>query len=515
MHSSPDSEFDYVVVGGGTAGCITAARLAEDPAVTVALLEAGPPDQGDIRVLELKRCVEVMGSELDWDYWVEPQELGNRDVRFNRARVLGGCSSHNAAIAFKAPDYDLRIWEELGATGWGPEGCGPYFDRVWEKLHCEYGCVDNEWEQSAIEACVEAGYPRVELGRRDVDEGAGFFLLHKQGIYRTSSSISYLHSLDRLPENLALMCDTEADRLLLEGRRAVGVDTRRGPVYARREVIVACGVVNSPKLLLLSGIGPAEHLRDVGIDVVCDLPVGEHLLDHHEGVVMWESTAQVPLESAQDWECGVYAKSDPSLAVPDLLMPMGPVPYDLYTTAYGCPTCELGRGFAMAPYVLRPRSEGWVRLRSQMVEDKPLIDPRYHTDPEGHDTRVLLFGMRLARKLATMPALRDWVKRELAPGSQVRDDSAEFVEFARRTGNTTYHPVGTCRMGAVDDGRAVVGPDLRVKGIASLRVADSSIFPTHVGVNPAVTGMMIGEKAADLVRGRSAKREIAAAGTAV
>jgi choline oxidase len=508
VHSS-FAEFDYVIVGGGTAGCITAARLAEDSGTTVALLESGPSDEGDERVLELRRCVEVMGSELDWDYWVEPQELGNRDVRVNRARVLGGCSSHNAAIAFKAPDHDLRIWEELGAEGWGPEGCAPYFDRVFERVHCEYGCVDNEWEQSAVEAAVEAGYARVEMGREDVGEGAGFFLLHKQGTRRTSSSISYLHPLDRLPSNLAVVCDTEAIRLILDDQlAAVGAETTRGPFMARREVIVAAGVINGPKLLMLSGIGPGSHLQELGIPVRADLPVGEHLLDHHEGVVQWESTAQVPLESAQDWECGVFAKSDPSLAAPDLLMPMGPVPYDLFTVGWGCPTAPLGRAFAMAPHVLRPRSEGWVRLLSPDPADKPLIDPRYHTDPEGHDTRVLLFGMRLARRLATMPSLRDWVKRELAPGSHVADDSDEMIEFMRRTGNTTYHPVGTCRMGAVDDARTVVGPDLCVKGVQRLRVADSSIFPSHTGCNPAVTGMMIGEKAADIVRGRSARSAV-------
>jgi choline oxidase len=506
MHSNAP-EFDFVVVGGGTAGCIVAARLAEDRSTTVALVEAGPSDEGDTRVLELRRCVEVMGSELDWDYWVEPQELGNRDVRFNRARVLGGCSSHNAAIAFKAPDYDLRAWEELGATGWGPDGCAAYFERVWQKVECEYGCVDNEWEQSAVEACTEAGYPRVEMGREDVATGAGFFLLHKKGELRTSSSISYLHPLERLPENLTVMCDTEVERLIVGDDRVVrGVETGRGALLARREVIVAGGVINTPKLLMLSGIGPGWHLQELGIPVSCDLPVGAHLLDHHEGVVMWESTAQVPLESAQDWECGVFAKSDAALEAPDLLMTMGPVPYDLFTVGWGCPTAPPGRAFSMAPYVTRPKSEGWVRLKSPDPRDKPLIDPRYHTDPEGHDTRVLLFGMQLARNVASMPSLRDWVKRELAPGPSVADNSDEMIEYMRRTGNTTYHPVGTCRMGSVADARTVVGPDLRVKGVERLRVADSSIFPTHVGVNPAITGMMIGEKAADIVRGGSPAR---------
>ena len=504
-----EASFDYVIVGGGTAGCILAARLAEDRDTSVCLLEAGPSDEGDIRVLELRRCVEVMGSELDWDYSVVPQERGNRDIRVNRARVLGGCSSHNAAIAFKTPDVDLRTWEELGAAGWGPEACRPYFDRLFEKVHTEYGQTDNEWEQAAIAAAQEAGYPLVEMGKTDVREGVGWFLLHKRGENRESSAISYLHPLDQLPENLTLVSDCEAVRLVFDDEQnAVGVETTRGEFRARREVVVSGGVVNTPKLLLHSGIGPGHHLKEMGIPVRVDLPVGEHLLDHPEGVVMWESTAQVPLESSQDWECGLFAKAEPESEAPDLLMPFGPVPYDLFTVAWGCPTAEPGRAFSIAPHVLRPRSEGTVRLSSPDPFAKPLIDPRYHTDPDGWDERTLLFGMRLSRKLAEQPALKDWVKRELAPGSDVQSDE-ELSEFARRTGNTTYHPVGTCRMGDAADERTVVDPELRVKGVGRLRVADASIFPSHVGANPACTTMMVGEKAADIVRGRAAPVEAA------
>jgi choline oxidase len=503
-----ETSFDYVIVGGGTAGCILAARLAEDRDTSVCLLEAGPSDEGDIRVLELRRCVEVMGSELDWDYSVTPQERGNRDIRVNRARVLGGCSSHNAAIAFKTPDVDLRTWEELGATGWGPEACRPYFDRLFATVHTEYGVTDNEWEQAAIEAAREAGYPTVEMGRKDVSEGAGWFLLHKRGLNRESSAISYLHPLDQLPPNLTLVTDCEAVRLVLDEELvATGVETTRGTFTANREVVVSGGVINTPKLLMHSGIGPAEHLREMEIPVQVDLPVGEHLLDHPEGVVMWESTAQVPLESSQDWECGLFAKARPDGEAPDLLMPFGPVPYDLFTVGWGCPTVEPGRAFSIAPHVLRPRSEGTVRLSSPDPSAKPLIDPRYHTDPDGWDESTLLFGMRLARKLAEQPALKDWVKRELAPGSDVQSDE-ELSEFARRTGNTTYHPVGTCRMGDPADERTVVDPELRVKGVGRLRVADASIFPSHVGVNPVFTTMMVGEKAADVVRGRPAPVEV-------
>lgn len=295
-----------------------------------------------------------------------------------------------------------------------------------------------------------------------------------------------------------MLTDTPTWRTVLdEHGQAVGVETVRGLIEARREVIVCCGAFDSPKLLLLSGIGPTDHLRAVGIPVRIDLPgVGEHLLDHPKGVVMWESNRPVPAVTTQEWEAGLFVCTEPALETADLMFHFGTVPFDLNTKPRGYPTSK--RAFCLTPNVTRARSEGTVRLRSADPAAPPRIDFRYFSDPHGHDERVMHAGVKLARRLAEQPALTAWVKRELAPGTSVQRDD-ELSEYARRTANTVYDPAGTCRMGAADDPRAVVDPELRVRGVGRLRVADASIFPAMIGVNPCLTCMAIGEKCADLV----------------
>jgi choline oxidase len=502
---SEASHYDYLVLGGGTAGAVLAARLAEEPGVSICLFEAGPSDEGDPRILELRNWVNLLGSELDYDYRIESQERGNGSIRHSRGRMLGGCSSHNSAIAFRAPDVDMRTWEQLGADGWGPEGVRPYFDRVFDRVHLETALPENACTVAFIEAAQQAGFPLVVFGVEEVPEGVGWFQINARGSIRQSSSVSYLHPLSSLPPNLTVRTDTPVRRIILDAHGdAIGVETARGVVFADREVIVCCGAFDTPKLLLLSGIGPADHLREVGVPVVVDLPgVGEHLLDHPEGVVMWESALPVPKMSKQFWEAGLFARTDPSLEWPDLMYHFGTVPFDLNTAPLGYPTVE--EGFSLTPNVTHARSEGVVRLRSSDPSAPPLIDFRYFTDPEGYDERVMLAGIKLARVIAEQPALRPWIKRELAPGPEVQGDE-ELSEYARRTANTVYHPAGTCRMGAPDDPLAVVDPQLRVRGAGRLRVADASIFPTMIGVNPCITCMMIGEKCADLVLGGTAAR---------
>jgi choline oxidase len=492
------TEFDYVIVGGGTAGAVVAARLAEVEAGTICLLEAGPSDEGDPRVLELRNWPNLLGSELDFDYRIEPQARGNSAIRHSRGRVLGGCSSHNSAIAFRAPDVDLRTWERLGATGWGPDGTRPYSDRVFDRVHVETAPPDNACTAAFVEAAQQAGFPLVAFNSGDVREGVGWFQLTKRGPLRQSSSVAYLHPLSTLPENLTMLTGVRVYRIILDAHgNAVGAETARGRILARREVILCCGAFDSPKLLLLSGIGPADHLRQVGIPVRVDLPgVGEHLTDHPEGVVMWEAARPVPQVSTQFWEAGLFLRTDSALDWPDLMYHFGTVPFDVNTVPLGYPTAQ--NAFSLTPNVTRPRSQGVVRLRSADPAAPPRLNFRYFTDPEGHDERVLLAGVKLARRIAAQPALRSWIKTELAPGPGVQNDAA-LSEYARRTANTVYHPAGSCRMGAADDAEAVVDPQLQVRGVGRLRVADASIFPAMIGVNPAMTCMMIGEKCAALI----------------
>lgn len=500
-------QFDYVVVGGGTAGAIVAARLAEDGSATVCLIEAGPSDEGDSRVLELPNWSSLIGSKLDYDFATEPQERGNSGIRHSRARVLGGCSSHNVCIMFRAPDHDMDEWERAGATGWRSDLTRPYFDRVGARVHTEVSAMKSVLVDAFVEASVEAGLERVVFNRGEVRNAVGFLQLGARGRLRQSSSVCYLHPLRALPPNLEVRVDTPVLRLHVLGNRVMSVQTPAEVISARREVIVCAGVFGSPQLLMLSGIGPRRHLEEMGVKVVRDLPdVGRHLLDHPESVLMYEARKAVPLRSLQQCEAALVASSSEAVEGCDLMVSFTNVAYDMTSASAdkGYPTAE--HAFCLLPLVTRARSEGLVELRSANPTDPPRIDCRYFTDEEHHDERVLLAGMHLARRIAAQPALADWVKRELAPGEDVQRD-ADLGEYAREIANTAYHPVGTCRMGAAAESGSVVDPALRVHGIDNLRVADASVFPTNVGVNPVMTCMMIGERCADFVASAARERQ--------
>lgn len=494
--------YDYLIIGGGTAGAVIAARLAEDPSLRVALLEAGPRDEGDARVLSVRVWMDLLGSELDFDYTIEPQTRGNSAIRHSRARVLGGCSSHNSCIAFRAPDGDLQRWQAEGATGWGAEECAPFFQRLFEKVHLEEIPDANPLNRALLEAGVQSGLPRRSFATDgSFGEGVGYFRVNvKEGI-RQSSSVAYLHPLSELPSNLHILTDTTVTRILLDGHnRAIGVECSRGVLYAEREVILCGGAFDSPRLLLLSGIGPAEHLAEMGIPIRANLPgVGEHLLDHPEGVVVWESTRPIPDPIVQLWEVGLFARTgiDPD-PLPDLMCHFGLMPFTWHTEPAGYPSAEWG--FSLTPNVCRARSEGTVRLRSANPAEPPRIDFRYFTDPDNYDERVMVEGVKLARRIASQPALKEWIVRELAPGPSVQSE-AEISAYVRSTANTVYHPAGTCKLGADSDLLAVVDHHLRVRGVAGLRVADASVFPSMTTVNPAMTVFMVGERCAALVRG--------------
>lgn len=497
--------FDYVIVGGGTAGSVIAARLAEDADVSVALLEAGPPDAGQERVMRLSRWMELLGSDLDYDYTIEPQERGNSTIRHSRAKVLGGCSSHNSCIAFRAPHRDMAEWEHLGASGWGPAQTDIFFEKVKEKVHMAVPSgPTNPLNEAVIRAAEAVGLPEVAFNQGGhFTSGAGLFEINVRDGVRQSSSVAYLHPLTHLPPNLTLLTETMVYRVLLDaGRRAVGVMTSQGVIQAQREIILCAGAFDTPKLLMISGIGPADHLREVGVEVAVDLPgVGEHLLDHPEGVVNWTLRRPNVGRRVQGWEVGIFAVTEPGepdSAAPDLMMHFGLMPFDINTVPLGYPTVPPAWGISLTPNVCRAKSEGSVRLRTNHPADIPVIDFRYFTDPDGYDERVMVAGVKLARQIAAQPALSAWIDRELSPGPDVTDDAA-VSEYVRRTANTVYHPVGTCRMGDPADPRTVVDPDLRVLGVDGLRVADASIFPSMTSVNPNITVMMIGEKCAQLI----------------
>lgn len=491
------AQFDYIVVGGGTAGAVVAARLAERPGVRVALFEAGPSDEGDEAILTLRNWPNLLRTPLDFDYLIEPQARGNGRIRHARGKMLGGCSSHNSCIAFWPPDEDLRIWEAAGADDWGPEAVRPFIQRVSEKVSLEFPEPVNELGHAFFSAAQAAGYPARDFAGNINQPGVGWFMLNKLGEVRHSSSVAYLHPLAQWNGRITFFTNCFVQRVLLDGRRAIGVQTADGPIYAEQEVIFCCGAFDTPKLLMLSGIGPADHLQEMGIAVQHHLPgVGENLLDHPEGVINWEASRPVPQETTQLWELGLFARTQPGLDAPDLMFHFGTEPFDMNTVPEGYPTTT--NGFALTPNVARAKSQGTVRLRSANPADPPRIDFAYFTDPDGHDERVMVAGVKLARELAQQPALKEWIARELSPGPEVQSDEA-ISAYVRRTANTVYHPAGTCKMGADGDETAVVDPQLRLIGLENIRIADASVFPTMIGVNPNLTCFMIGERCVDFL----------------
>lgn len=492
--------FDWIVVGGGAAGAVLARRLADSGKGTVALIEAGPPDENRPEVLDLRRYREVVEGPLRWPIRSLARPGRRTPVPLPVARLLGGCSSHNSCIWFRPPDLDFRLWREAGATGWAPEDVAGAFDWLESRIAIETARPDGAAHRALIEAARQSGFAERDFAR-PFGEGIGRYRLSRRNHRRQSSSVVFLHPLSALPPTLALFTDTEIDRLVIEGGRVVGAAAGARIFRARREVVLSAGAFGSPRLLMLSGIGPGPLLQRLGIAVQRDLPgVGRHLLDHPACAINWQ--ARRPPDRDPDWNyAGVlFARCEAAAEWPDIEIQLAPEPFTAFTAPEGYPSPAAG--FCAYLTVNRARSEGTVTLASPDPREPPAVDPGFFTDPAGHDMRVMLAGLRLARRLFAAPALAPWIGEEAAPGSECAEDDA-FARFVERTHTTGYHPAGTCRMGAADDPRAVATPELRAKGLDGLRIADASVFPTMVSVNIAAACMMIGVRCADLILGEA------------
>jgi len=503
--------YDVLVVGGGTAGAVIAARLSEDPRRCVGLVEWGPDDRREPRALQIRRWFEMLEGEYDLDYRSVAQPRGNSEIRQARARILGGCSSHNTMIALRPPDADFDDWAARGADGWDAASMRPWFDRLATRIEPVAPSHRNPYLADVIASASAAlGIPvRDDWNAEPYADGTGWLPIGytpETGV-RSSSSVAYLHPVMDARPNLDVITDTRVLAVTVTDGAATGVVVRHDDgsgeeLTARCEVVLCAGAIDTPRLLLLSGIGPADHLRGHGLGVVCDLPgVGENLADHPEGLLVWEAARPVPRVAATDWDITIMARLlDPAAPVPDVLSHVPLMTYAVHAERRGLVLPE--HSLSMTPNVTRPRSRGRVGLTGPDPDAPPLIDYRAFTDPDGYDERVLLAGMRMARRVAAHAPMSDWLGRELFPGPQVVADD-ELSAVMRATHHTVYHVSCTCRMGAADDPLAVLDPQLRVRGVRRLSVADASAFPSLTTVNPVVAVLMLAERAAELIGRRT------------
>jgi choline dehydrogenase len=529
----PNSNYDFIIIGAGAAGCVLANRLSADPKHSVLLLEAGGEDKAMLLRIPAG-FTKVMGTAVNWIFDTAPQKnMLNRKMFLPQGKVLGGSTSINAMLYVRGNRGDYDTWRDLGNTGWGYDDVLPYFtkheanERLADQYHGISGELNvadqvqhNPLSDAFVRAAQQAGLPFNADPNGADQTGVFYHQVTQRGAARESSSTAFLRPV-RGRKNLTVITKAEVTKIVVKGGRATGVEYRHGgriqTANARREVILSAGAINSPRLLLLSGIGPADELKKLGITPVLDLPgVGKNLHDQLEVYITTESKDPISYTgedralralghgiqytfyktgpaTATITEAGAFAHSSADVEQPDIQLHMLPA-YVVWKDGPRQAEKVAGHGFTILACAIRPKSRGSVTLQSADPAIPPVVDPNYLDDPD--DLKVTVDGFELIRKVLATPAFQPYVTHEMLPGkaTATREQIADYIKHEAKT---DYHPVGSCKMGV--DELAVVDPELRVHGLAGLRVIDSSIMPNIISGNTQAPSMMIGEKGAALV----------------
>lgn len=534
MQKLSQTEFDFIIIGAGSAGATLAARLTENSQFSVCLIEAGGKDKSPFIHIPFGLAFLSRMTNLGWEYNTEPQShLNDRKLFWPRGKVLGGSSSLNAMCYIRGVPEDYDLWSEMGAKGWDWQTVLPYFKKSEKQqhgaseLHGADGYLSvsdlrhtNPLANSFVDAAQDIGLAKVTDFNSREREGLGFYQVTQENGQRCSTAKGYLTPALARP-NLTVITDALVEKIQIKDGVATGVKLQLNgesiELTATKEVLLSAGAINSPQVLMLSGLGPKAHLTEKGIETIADLPgVGQNLQDHLDAIVQHRcksresysiSLALIPryvkaafnywfnrkgLLTSNVAEAGGFDKTQNAGDIPDIQYHFLPA----ILLNHGR-TTALGYGYGVHVCGLYPKSRGEIKLRSKDPQDLAMIDPHYLEHPD--DQKVMIDGVRRARKILAAPSFEKYQSWEIGPGPEAQTDE-QILAFIRKKGETIYHPVGTCKMGDIEDVMTVVDPELKVKGIKGLRVVDASVMPTLVGGNTNAPTIMIAERCADLIK---------------